>query len=78
MKNNKSPGKSNAQIFAEYLNFGAQLGLMLFIAVWSGKKLDAKIHISFPLLVWIFPLIVILGMFIKLWRDTVKKKNENE
>ncbi|MCU7693746.1 AtpZ/AtpI family protein [Haoranjiania flava] len=78
MAKDKPKYKSNTQIFVEYLNFGTQLGLMLFVAVWGGKKLDEKLHLSFPLLVWLFPLIVIAGMFIKLFRDTAKKKTENE
>ncbi len=77
MKNKEEDKNAVRNLLIEYISFGTQLGLMLFLAVWGGKKLDEKMNLSTHLFVWIFPLLILAATFVKLFRDTaVKKKNK--
>ena len=67
---------SNRDLLIKYSSLGAQLLAGLIVAVFAGKWLDKKIALSFPLCIWLFPLLVILGMIFNVVRDTSKKKNE--
>ena len=67
---------SNRDLLIKYSSLGAQLFAGLIVAVFAGKWLDKKIALSFPLCIWLFPLLVILGMIFNAVRDTSKKKNE--
>lgn len=44
------------------------------IGVFAGAKLDKWMKFSVPLFVWILPLLIIIGMTIKIIRDTSKKR----
>jgi len=41
--------------------------------LYLGIKADAWLGINFPLLSWLLPLLVIIGMIIKLLKETGKK-----
>lgn len=69
--------ESNNKILLRYAGMGAQILVSLGLAVFIGLKLDAWINTSFPILVWLLPLLVIIGMIIKTIKDTSRqKKNE--
>lgn len=51
-----------------------QLFTAIGVAVFIGYKGDGWLGISFPLLVWLLPVIVIAGIVIKIFRDTASKK----
>jgi hypothetical protein len=51
------------------MQFLVSIGLGIFI----GIKADGWLHFSFPLLVWILPLLIIAGLIIKIIKDTSKK-----
>lgn len=55
---------------------GAQILVSLGLAVFIGLKLDGWIGFSFPVLVWVLPLLVIIGMIIKTIKDTSKQKHD--
>lgn len=55
---------------------GAQILVSLGLAVFIGLKLDSWIGTSFPILVWLLPLLVIIGMIIKTIRDTSKTRHD--
>lgn len=57
----------------QYAGYAAQLLVGLGLAVWAGIWLDKKIHIGFPLLIWLLPLLLLIGMMIKVVKDTSKK-----
>ena len=67
---------SNKSLLVQYASIGAQIvaGLLLFIFV--GKWIDSKLNWSFPVFIWLLPLIFIIGTMIKAIRDTSKKRNE--
>jgi type IV secretory pathway TrbD component len=68
--------KSNNNILLRYAGMGAQILVSLGLAVFIGLKLDAWIRTAFPILVWLLPLLVIIGMIIKTIRDTSKHKHD--
>jgi len=67
---------SNKSLLIKYSSLGAQLLAGLIIAVFAGQWIDKKLSLSFPLCIWLFPLLVILGMIFTAVKDTSKKKNE--
>lgn len=66
------PNASNDLL--RYAGLGAQILVSIGIAVFVGLKLDGWIHLSFPLLVWLLPLVVVSLMIYKLIKETSKKK----
>lgn len=54
---------------------GAQVLASLGLAVFIGLKLDNRLGASFPVLVWVLPLLVIIGLIVKIIKDTSKQKN---
>lgn len=68
--------KSNNNILWRYAGMGAQILVSLGLALFIGLKLDAWIRTPFPLLVWVLPLLVIIGMIIKTIKDTSKPKHD--
>ncbi len=71
MANNK---KNDNRDLLRYAGLATQLFLALGFSVFIGLKLDAWLHISFPLLVWVIPLLVIISMIYKLIKETSKRK----
>lgn len=69
---------SNNSELIRYASLGTQFLVSLGLAVFLGLKADKWFKISAPLLVWLLPLIVLLGMLYKIFRDTSKQGNKNE
>jgi hypothetical protein len=61
-----------------YASLGTQFLVSLGLAVFLGLKADAWLKISAPLLVWLLPLVVLLGMLYKIVRETSKPQDKNE
>ncbi|MBB1283700.1 AtpZ/AtpI family protein [Flavisolibacter sp. BT320] len=57
-----------------YAGLGAQILVSIGIAVFVGLKADRWLNISFPLLVWLLPLLVVSAMIYKLIKETGTKK----
>jgi len=70
----KKPQKNN--LLMQYLSFAWQLIAGIAIFVYLGMLADRLIKTNMPLMVWIFPLLVIIGMMIKVIRDTSNKKDD--
>jgi len=66
----------NKNLLSQYLSFAWQLIAGIAIFVYVGMLADKWIKTKTPLLVWIFPLLVIIGMMIKVIRDTTNKKDD--
>lgn len=69
MQKQTNPGND----LLRYAGLGGQILVALGIAVFAGLKVDKWLKISFPLLVWALPLIVVSLMIYKLIKDTSKK-----
>jgi Na+/glutamate symporter len=65
--------KSNKQFLLQYAGFTFQFLAIIGIAVFIGLYMDKCIKIQFPLFLWLLPLVVIVGMIIKVIKDTSKK-----
>jgi hypothetical protein len=77
MYQQQKPDKANNDVL-RYAGLGAQILVSLGLAVFAGYKVDAWIHLSFPLLVWLLPLLVLSAMIYQLIKDTSKRKPEND
>jgi hypothetical protein len=66
---------SNKNLLLQYAGIGAQIVAGLLIFIFAGKWIDSKLQLSFPVLIWLLPLIFIVGMIIKVIRDTSKRKD---
>ena len=65
--------EGNKQLM-RYAGLAMQFLIAIGIGVFAGLKLDQWLSISFPMLVWLFPLIIICGMMVKIFKDTGTKK----
>ncbi len=70
MKNNDN------KLLWQYAGFATQLIFALALSVFVGLKLDKWIALSFPLAVWVLPLLVIIALIIKAIKDTNTTKNK--
>jgi len=69
--NNKT---SNKRLLAEYASIGAQILAGLIISIFAGKWIDGKLPFSFPVFIWLLPLIFIIAISVKAIKDTSNKK----
>lgn len=67
--------KSTQNDLLKYAGLGSQILVSLGIAVFAGYKFDKWLKIPLPLLVWLLPLIVLIGIIYKLIKETSGKKN---
>lgn len=67
------PGKYNRDLL-KYAGLTTQMFVALGIAVFIGLKSDKWLNTGFPILVWIFPLVVIIALMYKLIKETGTKK----
>lgn len=58
-----------------YAGLGSQILVSLGIAVFLGYKTDKWLKIPLPVLVWLLPLTVLIGIIYKLVKETSGKKN---
>lgn len=59
-----------------YAGLGGQILVSLGLAVFAGYHADRWLGLSFPLLVWLLPLVVVSAMIYKLIKETSNKKND--
>ncbi|MEO6836787.1 MAG: AtpZ/AtpI family protein [Ginsengibacter sp.] len=55
-----------------YAGMGMQFLVSIALGIFIGLKADKWLNFSFPLLVWILPLLIITGLTIKIIKDTSK------
>lgn len=72
--NNKKQFRSNKSYLMEYAGLASQLMAALALGVFLGYKLDGWLHFSFPVFLWVLPLVFLIVMFVKIIKDTEKKK----
>ena len=64
--------EANRQLM-RYAGLGFQFLVGIGLALYAGMKADEWLNLSFPLLVWLIPLLIIVGVIIKTVVDTGKK-----
>ena len=57
-----------------YSSITTQIFVSIGLGVFLGIKADGWLHLSFPLLVWVLPLLIIFGIMYKIVKDTSGKK----
>lgn len=57
----------------QYAGMGMQFLVSIGLGIFIGLKADEWLHFSFPLLVWLLPLLIIIGLIVKIIKDTSKK-----
>jgi F0F1-type ATP synthase assembly protein I len=72
--NNKPPPNNNRDIL-RYASLGTQMLVAIGIAVFIGLKTDGWLH-TLPLFSCALPLLVLVGIFYKLMRETGNKKKD--
>jgi hypothetical protein len=73
MKSQKSQQQSNNRLLLKYAGLGMQILVSLALAIFVGTKVDKWLAFKTPMLVWIFPLLVIIVMIYQVIKDTSKK-----
>jgi F0F1-type ATP synthase assembly protein I len=71
-----SPKKNRNRSLIQYASMGTQFLAGIGIGVFIGLKADAWLNLKFPLLVWILPLLIIVGFIVKLIKDTSKNNEQ--
>ena len=74
-KKNQEENNANKNLLLQYAGIGAQILAGLLLGIFLGKWIDEKLHLKYPILIWLLPLLVIIGMMIKAVKDTSNKKN---
>jgi F0F1-type ATP synthase assembly protein I len=70
----KKKPRSNKSYLMEYAGLASQLMAALGLGVFFGYKADGWLHLSFPVFIWVFPLVFLMAMFVKIFKDTSRKK----
>lgn len=61
------------KLLLKYAGLGFQFLVGIGMAVFIGLKGDEWLNMRFPLLVWLIPLLIIIGVIIKVVVDTGRK-----
>lgn len=69
-----TPEKKKNTDLLQYASMGTQFLVGIGIGVFVGLKADEWLKLKIPLLVWILPLLIIIGFILKLIKDTAKRK----
>jgi F0F1-type ATP synthase assembly protein I len=75
MNNRKQPSISNKRFLLKYASLGTQLLVAIGLGVFIGLKADKWLHTS-PLLACVLPLLILSGIFYKLFRETGRQKKD--
>jgi hypothetical protein len=67
---NKKPGLNGMQ----FIGLASQFFIIIGLSLALGWKIDGWLHFKSPWLIWILPLIMIVGLLIKLIIETTKKR----
>jgi len=71
-KTTDNKGKPARNLLLYYSGMAAQFLVVIGLMVFAGLKVDNYLAVSFPVFVWLLPLVVITGLIIKAVRDTSK------
>ena len=72
------PDKKKNLLLWQYAGMATQFSVAIGAGVFIGLKTDSWLKFKIPLLVWILPLLIIIGVIVKLIRDTGKRKMNNK
>jgi Na+/H+ antiporter NhaC len=61
------------KLLLRYAGLATQLVVSLGIGVFIGRWIDKKIALSVPIFTWLLPLVILVALFIKIFKDTSRK-----
>ena len=64
--------------FLQYASVATQFLVAFAFAAFGGKWLDLKFFSQTPIFIWILPLLVGIGMIVKVIKDTDRKTGANK
>jgi hypothetical protein len=70
--------EQNQNSFLGYASLATQLLVAFAFAAFGGKWLDLKFFSQTPIFIWILPLLVGIGMIVKVIKDTDRKSGANK
>jgi hypothetical protein len=70
--------EQNQNSFLGYASVATQLLVAFAFAAFGGKWLDLKFFSQTPIFIWILPLLVGIGMILKVIKDTDRKTGANK
>ncbi len=70
--------EQNQNSFLGYASVATQLLVAFAFAAEGGKWLDLKFFSQTPIFIWILPLLVGIGMIVKVIKDTDRKTGANK
>lgn len=65
--------KPEKNLLMYYSGMAAQFLVVIGLMVFIGLKADEYLKVSFPIFVWVLPLLIIAGLIFKVIRDTSNK-----
>ena len=73
----KPPSNNNKDLL-RYAGLGTQMLVALGLAVFIGSRLDKWFSLPIHIGMWLLPLIVLSGIFYRVFRETSKHKEDGE
>ena len=70
--------QKDSKPFLQYAGLASQLLASFAFAAFGGKWLDLKFFSRTPVFIWILPLLVGIGMIVKVIKDTDNKSGANK
>ena len=70
--------QKDSKPFLQYASIATQLMVSFAFAAFGGKWLDLKFFSRTPIFIWILPLLVGIGMIVKVIKDTDSKTGANK
>ncbi len=70
--------ENNPKPFLQYASLATQLMVSFAFAAFGGKWLDLKFFSRKPVFIWILPLLVGIGLILKVIKDTEHKTGANK
>ena len=70
--------QKDSKPFLQYAGLASQLSASFAFAAFGGKWLDLKFFSRTPVFIWILPLLVGIGMIVKVIKDTDSKAGANK
>jgi hypothetical protein len=71
-----SPSNNSNKDLLRYAGLATQIFVSLGIAVFIGIKADKWLALAFPVFSWALPLLVLVGLIMKLVKETNRKQNK--
>jgi hypothetical protein len=73
---NSGPGSDGRRDLIRYAGLSTEVAASVGVSLWLGIKADKWLKVSFPILSWALPLLVIVVLIVQLIKSSPGRKNE--